>query len=194
MGAAFAGALACAVLAIILRGSGPNGIGVGLRLTARFSYAFFWLAYVGGALASVFGPSFLIIGRRAREFGLAFASAQLVHVGLVARLAWISQPEPLTDAIMPFFAIAIVWTYLLAALSTSYSRRIFGPNMLNIVLIIGSEYIALTFFVDFIISPKYPIQYLALYIPFWIMLLLGPLLRVAALAKKISGRAATASS
>jgi hypothetical protein len=95
---------------------------------------------------------------------------------------------------MPFFAIAIVWTYLLAALSTSYSRRIFGPNMLNIVLIIGSEYIALTFFVDFIISPKYPIQYLALYIPFWIMLLLGPLLRVAALAKKISGRAATASS
>ena len=194
MGAAFAGALACAVLAIILRGPGLSGVGIGLRLTARFSYIFFWLAYVGGALASLFGPSFLIIGRRAREFGLAFASAQLVHVGLVAWIAWLSQPEPLTDAVMPFFAIAIIWTYLLAALSTNYGRRLFSPNMLNILLTIGSEYIALTFFTDFVILPKYPIQYPALYIPFWIMLLVGPLLRVASLAKKTSSRMATAAS
>lgn len=182
--AAFVGALTLAVFAVIVRGANPGGAVLGLRLTARFSYLFFWFAYVGGALATLFGPALRAIGQRARELGLAFASAQLVHVGLVAWLAWLSQPESLTDAVMPFFGVAFVWTYLLAALSTNYARRVVSPYLLKNIFTIGSEYIALTFFTDFVIIPKYPIPNLIFYIPFWVMLLLGPLLRIAAVAKK----------
>ena len=184
MSAAFIGALTLAIVAIIARGPGLSGVDIGLRLTARFSYTFFWLAYVGGSLTNLFGPAFRIVGRRARELGLAFASAQLVHVGLVARLAWLSQPESLSDAVMPFFAIAIVWTCLLAALSSNYARQICNPHIRNILITIGSEYIALTFFTDFVLLPKYPIQIPLLYIPFWIMIFVGPLLRIASAAKK----------
>ena len=182
--AAFTGALILAVIAVIFRGPNPGGAVLGLRLTARFAYLFFWFAYVGGALTTLFGTAFRPVAQRVRELGLAFASAQLVHVGLVAWLAWLSQPESLTDAVMPFFAIAFVWTYLLAALTTDYARRVVDPYLLKNLFTIGSEYIALTFFVDFVIIPEYPIANLVFYIPFWIMLLLGPLLRIAAAAKK----------
>lgn len=188
MSAAVIGALMLAALAIIIKGPSVSGVSIGLRLTARFSYVFFWLAYVGGALATLFGPTFRGVARRRREFGLAFASAQLVHVGLVVWIAFLSPPEQLSQSVMPFFAIAIVWTYLLAALSTDRARRLIGPHLLRALFTIGSEYIALTYFTDFVISPKYPIQYPLLYIPFWAMLLLGPLLRIAAAGRKIGAR------
>lgn len=192
MGGALAGALILAMAAIIVRGPNLSGVGIGLRLTARFSYAFFWLGYVGGALTTLFGPVFDPVSRRVRELGLAFASAQLVHVGLVAWLAWLSQPESLSDAVMPFFAVAVIWTYLLAILSTNYARQSFNPRTLNILRTLGSEYIALTFFTDFVLLPKYPIQFVILYIPFWALLLIGPLLRIAAVAKKFCRPAAMA--
>ena len=194
MGSAFGGALAIAIGVLLIEGAGPGSTIVGLRLTARFSYAFFWLSYVGGAIAILFGPAFSIIARRVRELGLAFASAQLVHVGLVTWLAWISPPQPIMDAVMPFFAIGVVWTYLLAALSTERARNVFSPYMLRVMRTIGSEYIALTFFTDFVLVPQYPPPHAILfYLTFWSMLLVGPLLRVAALAKEVhSWRAAFA--
>ena len=178
-----AGALVLTAATMLFEGTGLTGTTDGLRVTARFSYAFFWLAYVGGALAILFGPTFNIIARRSREFGLSFASAQLVHVGLVIWLAWISPPQPIRDAIMPFFAIGVVWTYLLAGLSMDQARDLFGPDMLRGLRTIGSEYIALTFFTDFVLLPTYPPPHLILYIPFWLMLLIGPLLRLAAAIK-----------
>jgi hypothetical protein len=185
VGAAFDGALALVIATMMIRGTGLSGTGVGLRLTARFSYAFFCLAYVGGATTILCSPAWNGIGRRMREFGLAFASAQLVHVALVIRLAWISPPQSITDAVMPFFAIGVVWTYLLAALSIDRVRKVFSPYMLRILRTIGSEYIALAFFTDFVLLPKYLIQYPILYVPFWGLLLLGPLLRVAAATKEM---------
>jgi hypothetical protein len=194
LGSAFAGALALAAATMLLEGPGLTGTTEGLRLTARFSYAFFWLAYVGGALAILFGPAFNIIARRSRELGLAFASAQLVHVGLVIWLVWISPPQPVRSAIMPFFAIGVVWTYLLAGLSMDRARDIFGPDILRALRTIGSEYIALTFFTDFVLIPAYPPPHLILYTPFWLMLLIGPLLRLAAVIKEmLSPRAAAIS-
>jgi len=184
MGAAFGGALAGAIGAMLIEGTGSSGTIVGLRLTARFSYAFFWLAYVGGAASILFGPAVDVVARRVREFGLAFASAQLVHVSLVIWLAWISPPQSVMDAVMPFFAIGIVWTYLLAALSMDRARNVFSPHMLRVLRTIGSEYIALTFFTDFVLAPKYPLQHPILYLPFWGMLLVGPLIRLGAAAKE----------
>jgi hypothetical protein len=193
MGSAFGGALALTIGTMLIEGTGLSGTTVGLRLTARFSYAFFWLSYVGGAIAILFGPAFDIVARRARELGLAFASAQLVHVGLVIWLAWISPPQPIRDAVMPFFAIGVVWTYLLAALSIDRARDVFGPQMLRVLRTIGSEYIALTFFTDFVLLPSYPPPHLIFYAPFWGMLLCGPLLRITAAMKKVHGpRAAPA--
>jgi hypothetical protein len=193
MGSAFGGALALAIGTMLIEGTGLSGTIAGLRLTARFSYTFFWLAYVGGALAILFGPAFDTVARRVRELGLAFASAQLVHVGLVMWLAWISPPQPVRDAVMPFFAIGVVWTYLLAALSIDRARDVFGPHMLRVLRTIGSEYIALTFFTDFVLLPTYPPPHLILYVPFWFMLLVGPLLRLAAATKEVHGpRAASA--
>jgi hypothetical protein len=193
MGSAFGGALALTIGTMLIEGTGLSGTTVGLRLTARFSYAFFWLSYVGGAIAILFGPAFDIVARRARELGLAFASAQLVHVGLVIWLAWISPPQPIRDAVMPFFAIGVVWTYLLAALSIDRARDVFGPQMLRVLRTIGSEYIALTFFTDFVLLPSYPPPHLILYAPFWGMLLVGSLLRLSAAMKEVHGpRAASA--
>jgi hypothetical protein len=53
MGTAFGGALALAIATVLIEGTGLSATTAGLRLTARFSYAFFWLAYVGGALDPV---------------------------------------------------------------------------------------------------------------------------------------------
>jgi len=44
--------------------------------------------YAGGAMTALFGPAFEPFKKRAREFGLAFASAHLVHIALVA---WLDQ-------------------------------------------------------------------------------------------------------
>ena len=186
MGSAFGGALATAIAVMLIEGAGISGTTMGLRLTARFSYAFFWPAYVGGAIAILFGPNFGIVARRVREFGLAFASAQLVHIGLVIWIALISPPQSIKSAVMPFFAIAVVWTYLLAALSIEPAGKVFSSSMLRIIRTIGSEYIALTFFTDFVLVPEYPVHYPIVYIPFWGMLLVGPLLRLAAAAKALN--------
>jgi hypothetical protein len=56
---------------------------VALRMTARWSFLLFWVAYAGGALATLFGPALAPLSGRGREFGLAFAAAHLVHIGLV---------------------------------------------------------------------------------------------------------------
>jgi hypothetical protein len=55
------------------------------------------------------GPPFDRLARYGREFGLAFASAQLVHVGLILLSG--------SGAGMAFFWAGIVLTYLLVLLS-----------------------------------------------------------------------------
>ena len=80
MGAAFAVALALTIAVFAVKGI---DIVQALRLTARWSFLLFWLAYAGGAMATLFGPTLKPIAAHAREFGLAYAAAQLVHLGLV---------------------------------------------------------------------------------------------------------------
>jgi hypothetical protein len=185
MVAAFAAALVVALGVLLVKGTGQSGVGVGLRLTARVTYLFFWPAYVGGAAAALFGAPFNVVARRTRELSLAFASALLVHVGLVIWAALISPPQPLADAVMPFFAIGVIWAYLLAATSIDFVQTKLDPYFLRAFRTIGVEYIALTFFTDFVILAKHPLQYPVLYIPFWAMLALGPLLRLAATMRQL---------
>src|SRR5271166_5661499 len=83
MGSAFAANAVLAAIVLAVFGAGKLGTGHALQITARFSFLLFWLAYASGGLALLIGPTAEFLRRHGRDFGLAFASAHLVHLGLV---------------------------------------------------------------------------------------------------------------
>jgi hypothetical protein len=177
---AFCAALGLAVVVLAVAGTGEKGTGAALHLTGRLSFLLFWPAYAGAAMATFFGPRFEILTRHRRDFGLAYASAHLVHVGLVAHLVSMSE-RPFLEAIMPFFAVGVVWTYVLALFSWERLSRLLSRSFWRAVHNIGLEYLALVFFSDLVLQPiqghaKRPLEYL----PFSILAIAGPLLRSAA--------------
>jgi hypothetical protein len=181
--AAFATALALVVL-VRLTSTGPGQLGAALRVTARWSFIWFWMASVGGALATLFGSRFQGMARRGREFGLAFASAHLVHLGLVVLLYYATaNPPPLASLI--FFGIGVFWTYLLAVLSIAQFSALLPQKAWRIVRRIGIEYIAFVFLVDFAKNPLgHGLLGFIAYLPFQILAIAGPLLRLAADARR----------
>jgi hypothetical protein len=185
MGAAFASAVAIAIVTLVDKGVSESGIRSTLRVTARWSYLWFWLAYAGGALAVLLGSTFRRLAQRGREFGLAFASAHLVHVGLVLWLYHITQQSPLTGFLLVFFGIGIFFTYLLALLSISLISRMMSPTVWRIVRTIGVEYIAIVFLYDFARNPTYGIRSIVFYGPFLALAIAGPLLRLAAVVRRL---------
>jgi hypothetical protein len=181
MCAAFCAALALAVVSLANNGIGEQGTGVALRLTGRLSFVFFWPAYTGAALAALFGPRFRILAQHGREFGLAYASAHLVHVGLVTHLVLMSA-QPITKAIMPFFAVGVVWTYVLAFCSLERVNELFDASWLRALRNIGLEYLALVFFADFVLLPNqsHTTRWFE-YAPFSMLIIVGSILRMASL-------------
>lgn len=178
MVAAFLIAVASAAVVLAIFGVGERGTTIALRLTARWSFVLFWFAYTGSAIARLFGSRLARLARHGRDFGLAFASAQVVHVGLVL---WLFYLAPGKNGGMIFFWAGILCTYLLALFSLPLLRDALGPWLWRIVCTIAMEYIALVFFVDFIRIPlqgnglrNYPLSYL----PFALMLVGGVGLRV----------------
>jgi hypothetical protein len=153
-------------------------VGVALRVTARWTFLLFLFAYTGSAMATLWGPPFARLVHYGRDFGLAFASAQLVHVGLILLSG--------AGGGMVFFWVGIAFTYLLALFSLPCVRDAMGPRLWRISLVIALNYIALVFAADFIEGPlkrggiaNYPLSYL----PFALMLIAGVSLRVAAFFK-----------
>jgi hypothetical protein len=147
IGTAFVLAFCVAAASMAVWGAQAKGIGAALRMTARFSFLLFWPAYVGGPLVALFGPRFLPIKRRGREFGLAFAAAQLVHAGLVAWLCVIgAAPDVATFVI---FGTALAFLYLLALFSVDRIRQRFGTSAWWLLRVVGMNYIALAFTLDF---------------------------------------------
>jgi hypothetical protein len=186
MCAAFCAALALAVVLLATMGTGDKGTGIALRLTGRLSFLLFWPAYAGTAMAALFGPRFGILARHRRDFGLAYASAQLVHVGLVAHLVSISG-RPTVESIMPFFAVGVVWTYVLALSSWERLSNLFSPSLWRVLRNSGLEYVALVFFADLVLLPirahtNRPFEYL----PFSILIIMGPILRMAATIRRLA--------
>jgi len=120
-----------------LRLDGYGALRLGLAIGVL---AFFWPAYVGGALTFLFGDLFLTIRRHARELGLAFAAALLVHLGLVVRLCAIgSPPSPETFAI---FGVAAGFVYLLTGLSVDRLRQALPRESWPILRTVAMTYIA----------------------------------------------------
>jgi hypothetical protein len=178
---AFCSALALALIVLAITGEEEGGIHAALRLTARLSYAFFWPAYTASAMTVLFGPAFKPLAQRGRDFGLAFASAHLVHIGLVVWLYRVSARPPISEEGFLFFGIAILWTYVLALFSVERLSRVLGRTGWRALRNIGLEYIAFAFAVDFILPFRGGIKHVIAYLPFAILAVAGWLMRISAL-------------
>ncbi len=201
MGAGLLGSIALATAALVWLGAGQRGTVTALQLTARWAYAFFWPAYAGGALSSLFGARFQPLARRARVLGLAFAAAMLGHITMIVRLYAISarEPIPLTSAI--YFGVGLLFAYTLALFSIPALAARLSPRARQWLFTFGLEYIALAFLRDFLHDPfARGVDHLIGYLPFIALGVLALLLRLivygkglrGALARRRAGRMAAA--
>jgi hypothetical protein len=179
--------LTAAVLALV--GTDDNGIDVGVRATARLAYAFFLPAYIGGALATLFGAAFDGVRRRGREFGLAFAAALAVHLALVAWLCVLGDLPPIRTFIV--FGIGATCVYGLALFSITKLQQRLGPRAWGVLRFLGMNYIACAFADDFLrVAPTITLEYLLCYLPFALLAMASPALYFAALVKRWAPRLA----
>ena len=187
MGTAFAIALAIATMALALYGTGNAGTRTALELTARWSFLLFWLAYAGNAVAILFGARNL--ASHARDFGLAFAAAHLVHIGLIVWLAHILGRAVLPPGLFWFFMAGLFWTYLLAGLSFGGVKAL-GPTAWRWIRLAGMNYILVAFGRDFVLPVLYPkpaqvnLGHFMFYAPFMVLAIAAPLLVLAAHARR----------
>jgi hypothetical protein len=180
-GAAFIAALVLAAVVLAAIGTGERGLSIALQLTGRWMFLLFWLAYTGSAMAALFGSTFGALERCRRVFGLCFASALLVHLALVVWLFRISGKQPIPNTSILLFSTGVVCTIVLTLYSVKRVRDALNPKLWRVLRVTGLEYIAFLFLADFVINPiqngvKHPIGYA----PISIMILVGPLLRLAA--------------
>jgi hypothetical protein len=184
---AFGGGLALAVAVLAADGTGPDGLGLGVRVTARWSFLYFWLSYAGGAIAILFGRPFARPALVARSSGLAFAAALQVHIGLVVWLGVVTGRVPLQGGLLGFFLVALFFADLLALLSFGIGIHRLG-RLRRPLLLLGTTYILIAFGRDFVLgaldakgrSPVYAAEYL----PFALLSLIAIPLRLAALHRE----------
>ena len=194
--AAFGGGLALAVAVLAGYGTGPDGLRLGVRVTARWSFLFFWLSYAGGAMTILFGHAFAGLARQARALGLAFAAALQVHIGLVVWLGVAIGQIPLQGSVLWFFLVALFLAYLLALVSFGIGMRKLG-RLWRPLLFVSTTYILVAFGRDFVLGalnqkPQYWL-YAAEYLPFALLSLVAIPLRLAAFHRqRVSLRSATA--
>jgi hypothetical protein len=180
MAAAFIVSLALAAAVFAVFGAGEHGTTLALRVTARWCFLLFLLAYAGGALARFCGLRFAVLARHGRDFGLAFAAALFVHIGLVLWLLYVAADQ---RTLMLFFWAGVLATCALSVFSLRRLRDWLGSLVWRILSEAAMQYIALVFAADFIVEPlkvsgadAYPLSY----VPFAVMLLGGVVLRLAA--------------
>lgn len=182
MASGFLAAVAITAATLLLQGTDNKSTRLALELTARFSFVLFWLAYAGGAIAALFRVD--VLAGRGREFGLAFAAAQLVHIGLVIWLGYLIGRVPLSGGLLLFFLVGLFFTYLLALLSFGGAQAL-GP-LWRPLRFVGMNYILIAFARDFILPVLYPkpsqynVAHFVAYAPFAAASILAPLLVFAA--------------
>ncbi|HXZ17782.1 MAG TPA: hypothetical protein VEH77_17795 [Roseiarcus sp.] len=165
-----------------------KGAPLGLETTGRIAFLFFVLAYVGAPLTALFGAAFEPVRKRAREFGLAFTSVILVHLGLVASLCATGRTPPLGVFIV--FGTAAACTGLLALLSIPRVRKLLPDPLWPPVRFLATTYILLAFLQDFRqLSPSSSPRHLIAYAPFAALAVACLLLKLAALGKRLSAAA-----
>jgi hypothetical protein len=194
MGAAFGVALGLAVFVLGFEGVDTKSLVLALRVTARWSFLPFWIAYSAGAMAVLFGPVFKPFAERGREFGLAYAAAQLIHLSLVVWLFQISSRPPLSGLLLVFFSVGLFWTYLLALFSFGGLSKLLGSAGWQTLRVVGLNFIMLAFARDFVPTALHGTENyggwrLVQYAPFAALCVAGPLLVLAATARRELGTA-----
>jgi hypothetical protein len=192
MGTAFGVALGLAGWVLAIKGIGTESLVLALRVTARWSFLPFWIAYSAGAMAVLFGPVFNPLAKRGREFGLAYAAAQLIHLGLVVWLFQISSRPPLSGLLLVFFSLGLFWTYLLALFSFGGLSKLLGSAGWRTLQVVGLNFIMLAFARDFVPTALHGTENyggwrLVQYAPFAALCVVGPLLVLAATARRELG-------
>jgi len=194
MSTAFGVAIALAFCVLAIKGIDTESLRLALRVTARWSFLPFWIAYSAGAMVVLFGPAFKPLAERGREFGLAYAAAQLIHLGLVVWLFQISSRPPLSGLLLVFFSVGLFWTYLLALFSFGGLSKLLGAGGWQTLRVVGLNYIMLAFARDFVPTAlhgteNYGSWRLVQYAPFAALCLAGPLLVLVATAWREPGTA-----
>jgi hypothetical protein len=180
MGAAFAAAAVLAATAFAAFGAGERGTDIALQATARLSFLLFWLAYAGSGVAALLGPAAQPLRRHGRDFGLAFAAAHLVHVGLVGWLCWIGA-APVAGVFL-FFGPPLVLVYVLALFSIRHLQQALGRTGWRLLRTAGMTYIAYAFAVDFLREPLFDgAKHIVEYLPFAVLSVAGPVFYLVAL-------------
>ncbi len=119
------------------------------RLTARWSFVWFLVVWSASALARLWPGgwrSWLLFNRRG--FGLAFASAHLIHAGffLTAILGMGAASSPTT---VFGGGLGYVFVLLLALTSTDGAVRALGPARWKLLHTVGVNYIAIIYAVSY---------------------------------------------
>jgi len=182
IGVALGVALLATGLVLGLAGTSEKPTRLALEITARWSFLLFWLTYTGNALAQLTGWEG--IGGHGREFGLSFAAAHLVHIGLVVWLSYLLGRIALTGGLLIFFLAGLFWVYLLVALSFGGARAM-GRQAWRITRFIGMNYILIAFGRDFVLPILHPkpaqhtMAHFLAYAPFAVLSVAAPLLVLA---------------
>ena len=155
-----------------------ENLGIALKTSARLAFLFFWPAYAGGALTSLFGDAFSPVKRCARDLGLAFAGALLVHLALVAYLCVSGSVPPATTFVV--FGPAALLTYLLVPFSIGKVRQAIPAGFWQVVRTVAMNYVMLAFLDDFIKFRLAELRDFIMYFPFAALAVIGLLLRLAA--------------
>lgn len=187
IGLSFGGSVGMTAAVLIIAGISEVGTRAALLSTARLAFLPFWLAYAGGALVSLFGPALQPVRKYARELGLAFAAAELVHLGLVAWLCLIGHTPPMRTFVV--FGTAILFVCLLTLFSIASLRRVLGARGWWLLRAIGMNYVAYAFAIDFLRHPLAGgFRHAVLYWPFAALAVAGPGLRLTAAAQHVAQR------
>ena len=176
MAVAFCASAGAAIAAVAM--SRHRDITAALAMSARIAFLFFWPAYVGGALVSLFGDIFLPLTAHARNLGLAFAAAIFVHLGLVARLCVVG-PAPSIQTFV-IFGTAALFACLLTLLSINRVRQILPRVYWRPTFFVATNYIAFAFLLDFAKFPLDNLRQGLAYFPFLALAVIAPALRLAA--------------
>jgi len=94
---------------------------------------------------------------------------------------------PFPRPALTFLSIGVAWIYLLMILSFKPLGAHIGHGVLRLVRIVGVEYIAMVFLIDFAKNPLLAgVTGLLAYLPFQLLAVGGLLLKVASLVKRLS--------
>ena len=173
--------LALAAGVLTFTGFHDDGLRIALQATARLMFLFFWLAYAG--------PAVEVLRRRARAFGLAFAAALAVHLGLVGALVAIGDPPDARTFVI--FGSAAALIYLAALFSLPRLQAALGARGWRFLRVATMSGALAAFAIDFArVRFGSGLGNAIFYWPFIVLVLAAPVMRP--LAWLFASRSSTA--